>query len=126
MDPKSKYQLGLLYLVRLLISADGVIDEKESTALVKIKEKEQIPDSLFQEFEVSLKEKKEREIYEQGINLMNSCSDEEKLKAFVHLYKMSEADGTVHVKEVRLLLYSIKMVGIEFNDVIALAAKTPN
>lgn len=126
MDPKSKYQLGLLYLVRLLISADGVIDEKESTALVKIKEKEQIPDSLFQEFEASLKEKKEREIYEQGINLMNSCSDEEKLKAFVHLYKMSEADGTVHVKEVRLLLYSIKMVGIEFNDVIALAAKTPN
>lgn len=126
MDPKSKYQLGLLYLVRLLISADGVIDEKESKALIKIKEREKIPDDLFHEFENSLKEKKEREIYEQGISLMNSCSDEDKLRAFVHLYKMSEADGTVHVKEVRLLLYSIKMVGIEFNDVIAMAAKTPN
>jgi hypothetical protein len=34
---------------------------------------------------------------------------------------MSEADGTVHVKEVRLLLYSIKMTGIEFNDVVARA-----
>jgi hypothetical protein len=41
--------------------------------------------------------------------------------ALVHLYKLSEADGLVHVKEVRLLLYSIKMVGVEFNDVVARA-----
>ena len=33
---------------------------------------------------------------------------------------MSEVDGRVHVKEVRLLLYSIKMAGIEFNDVVTL------
>ena len=43
---------------------------------------------------------------------------QEKLNAFVHLYKLSEVDGSVHVKEVRLLLYSIKMAGIEFNDVV--------
>jgi Uncharacterized protein conserved in bacteria len=126
MDAKRKYQLGLLYLVRLLISADGVIDEKEKTALLRIKEKEQIPDSLFDEFETEIVTKKERDIYELGIKLMNECTDEEKLKAFVYLYKMSEADGNVHVKEVRLLLYSIKMVGIEFNDVVARAAQTPN
>jgi hypothetical protein len=47
------------------------------------------------------------------------CSDEEKLRAFVHLYKLSEADGQVHVKEVRLLLYSIRMAKIEFNEVVA-------
>jgi hypothetical protein len=34
---------------------------------------------------------------------------------------MSEADGRVHVKEVRLMLYSIKMVGIEFDDVVKAA-----
>jgi hypothetical protein len=31
---------------------------------------------------------------------------------------MSDVDGSVHVKEVRLLLYSIRAAGIEFNDVI--------
>lgn len=118
MNSNSKYQLGLLYLVRLLISADGVIDDRERKALMKIKEKENISDSLFQEFESTIAVKKEREIYEEGIKLMNSCTDEEKLTAFVHLYKMSEADDNVHVKEVRLLLYSIRMVGIEFNDVV--------
>ena len=124
MDSKSTYQLGLLHLVRLLISADGVIDEKERKALMRIKESEQIPDDLFNNFESTISTKKEREIYEQGIKLINECPDEEKLKAFVHLYKLSEVDGSVHVKEVRLLLYSIKMAGIEFDDVVRLAAKT--
>ena len=66
----------------------------------------------------------DREIYQKGIELINKCSDDEKLDAFVHLYNMSEADGTVHVKEVRLLLYSIKMADIEFNDVVARATQT--
>ena len=65
--------------------------------------------------------KKERDIYTEGVNLLNECTDEEKLNAFVHLYKMSEVDGRVHVKEVRLLLYTIKNSGIEFNDVVARA-----
>lgn len=116
------YQLGLLHLVHLLISADGVIDEKERNAIFKIKTKENIPDSVFSEFEADIATKKEREIYQQGISLVNECTDEEKLKAFVHLYKLSEVDGNVHVKEVRLLLYSIKMAGIEFNDVVEAAA----
>ena len=55
--------------------------------------------------------------------MINRCTEEEKLNAFVHLYKMSEVDGRVHVKEVRLLLYSIKMAGIEFNDVVTRAAQ---
>jgi hypothetical protein len=53
--------------------------------------------------------------------MMNNCTEEEKLNAFVHLYKMSEIDGRVHIKEVRLLLYTIKNAGIEFNDVVARA-----
>lgn len=122
MTPNLTYQTGLLYLVHLLISADGVIDENEKKALKKVREKENIPDSLFAEFENKVAGKKERDIYQEGIELINRCSDEEKLKAFVHLYKMSEVDGRVHVKEVRLLLYSIKMAGVEFNDVVSQAA----
>jgi uncharacterized tellurite resistance protein B-like protein len=118
MATNKNYQLGLLHLVHLLISADGVIDEKERNAILKIKAKENISDSVYAEFENEIKTKKERDIYQQGISLINECTDEEKLNAFVHLYKLSEVDGNVHVKEVRLLLYSIKMAGIEFNDVV--------
>jgi uncharacterized tellurite resistance protein B-like protein len=123
MKTNANYQLGLLYLVHLLINADGVIDEKERSALLKIKSVEKIPDTLFDKFESEIGVRKEREIYQHGINLINECTDEEKLRAFVHLYKMSEADGRVHVKEVRLLLYSIRQVGIEFDDVVKHAAQ---
>lgn len=123
MTRSEKYQLGLLYLVHLLVSADGVVDENEKKAIIKVKEKENISDLILNEFEKRIASKKEREIYHDGIALINRCTDEEKVNAFVHLYKLSEVDGRVHVKEVRLLLYSIKLAGIEFNDVVARAAQ---
>ncbi len=126
MNSTRNSQLGLLYIAHLLISADGVIDEKEYQALSKIKNKESISDSLFKEFEIAVNGKKERDIYTEGIDLLNGCTDEEKVNAFVHLYKMSEVDGRVHVKEVRLLLYTIKSAGIEFNDVVARAQALTN
>lgn len=117
------YHYGLLYLVHLLVSSDGVVDETELAALQRIKVNENIPDNLFKQFEQDVQAKKEREIYEQGIQFLNRCSVEEKLRAFVILYKISEVDGRVHVKEVRLLLYSIKVAGIEFDDVVKEASK---
>jgi uncharacterized tellurite resistance protein B-like protein len=123
MDSNRNYQLGLLYLVHLLINADGIVNENEEKALIKIKEKEKIPTAVFDEFVSEVKSKKPKEIYQKGIQLINECDDKRKLNAFVHLYKISEVDGSVHVKEVRLLLYSIKMADIEFNDVVAAATK---
>ncbi|HOX81863.1 MAG TPA: TerB family tellurite resistance protein [Chryseolinea sp.] len=120
------YQLGLLYLVHLLVSADGVVDEKEMGALQKIREKEKVSDDTFREFELTVQQKKERDIYQTGIEMLNQCTDQEKTNAFVIMYKMSEVDGRVHVKEVRLLLYSIKMTGIEFDDVVNVAKATPS
>jgi uncharacterized tellurite resistance protein B-like protein len=116
------YQFGLLYLLHLLVSADGVIDDKERKALQRVKKLEAISDDIFLKFEQDILNWKERDIYQAGIERLDKCSNEEKLKAFVILYKMSEVDGRVHVKEVRLLLYSIKMAGIEFDDVIKAAA----
>jgi len=114
----TNYQLGLLYLVHLLVSADGIVDDNELAALQNIKTREGISDEIFETFERDVMVKKEKEIYQRGIEMLNQCDDTEKLKAFVTLYKISEIDGRVHVKEVRLLLYSIKMTGIEFDDVV--------
>jgi len=117
------FHLGLLYMVHLLIGSDGKVSTDEQAALLKIKQSEKIPEEIFQLFTDAVSTKSEREIYQEGIELLNKCGDKEKLRAFVHLYKLSEADGNVHVKEVRLLLYSIKLTGIEFNDVVEMAKK---
>jgi uncharacterized tellurite resistance protein B-like protein len=121
---RKQYQLGLLYLVHLLVSADGIVDDNEKEALKKIKLKEKISDTLYAQFEKNVKRKKEREIYQEGIAYLNQCTEAQKLHVFVVLYKLSEVDGHVHLKEVRLLLYSIKMAGIEFDDVVSEAKKT--
>jgi uncharacterized tellurite resistance protein B-like protein len=112
------YHLGLLYLLHSLVSSDGIIDASEQKALQNIQVRDQIPAALFSTFEKEIKRKELREIYEQGIRFIKLCSEEEKLHAFSTLYKMSEVDGIVHIKEVRLLLYSIKAAGIEFDDVV--------
>lgn len=123
MNTSKNYHLGLLYLTHLLILADGEIDEKEFVSLLGIKEKEKISDSIFKEFVDSVREKKEKEIYKIGIDLIGNCTHEEKLNVFAHLFNMAQIDGSFHVREVRFLLYSIKATDIEFNEVIAHAKK---
>src|SRR5690349_5630804 len=86
------YHLGLLYLVHLLVSADGIVDDMELEALQSIRRREKISDEIFSEFENDVRVKKEKDIYQQGIEHLNQCNDDEKLNAFVTLYKMSEAD----------------------------------
>ncbi|MFZ6012873.1 MAG: TerB family tellurite resistance protein [Bacteroidota bacterium] len=112
------YELGLLCLTHLLIGADGIVDDNEIDAWKIIQEREKISDEVFHEFRMLTANKKEREVYQFGIDLINRCTSAEKLHVFVMLYKLSEVDGRVHAKEIRLLLYSIKTAGIEFDDVV--------
>jgi uncharacterized tellurite resistance protein B-like protein len=114
----SSYQLGILNLTHLLVSADGIVDDQEKQALARLRKLENIEDDVFETFTQTVSSMKERDIYKEGIDSINACTDEEKLRALALLYKMSEVDGRVHAKEVRLLLYSIKLTGIEFDDVV--------
>jgi uncharacterized tellurite resistance protein B-like protein len=108
------------------VSADGVVDENELAALDKIKNNEKISDENFKQFKSDIDSKREKDIYQSGIECISKCSEQEKLRAFAILYKMSEVDGRVHVKEVRLLLYSARMTGVEFDDVVKEAAVIPS
>ena len=121
-NQNQNYQLGLLHFAHLLVTVDGFIDEREKNALSSLMKEEKIPEQVYAEFKKSAASKPERDLYERGVQLLSSCSDEEKLSALVHLYRLSEIDDNVHVKEVRLLLYSLKATNVEFEDVV-LSAK---
>ncbi len=115
------YQLGLLHFAHLLVSVDGFIDEREKKAMKDLQVEEQISEPVYYEFEKTVTPKSEREVFQQGIMHLNQCSEQEKLCALVHLYRMAEADNLLHVKEVRLLLYSLKATKVEFEDVVLTA-----
>ncbi len=117
-EASRNYQLGLLYFTHLLICADGVTDAKEIDAVEKLMRHEQIPPDLYTTFQHTLVDKKEREIYTLGLDLVSACTKEEKLNIFSTLYRLAEIDGRVHLKEIKMLLYSIRSAGIEFEDVV--------
>ena len=75
-------------------------------------------DLVYADFQKTVNTRSQREVYDLGVKLLSMCSDEEKLSALVHLYRLSEIDDNVHVKEVRLLLYSLKATNVEFEDVV--------
>jgi len=116
------YQMGLLHFAHLLVTVDGYIDDREKSAINSLLKEEQIPEEVYNDFQKMVKTKSEKELYDRGVKLLSNCSEEEKLSALVHLYRLSEIDNNVHVKEVRLLLYSLKATNVEFEDVV-LSAK---
>lgn len=121
MKTSISYATGLLALTTVLISSDGEISEKELEYVQKIRASEGIQEAVFETITESILGKTEREVYQIGINSINACSEEEKLRAFVKMYQMAQADGVIHVKEVRLLLYAVKITNVDINTVVSMA-----
>jgi uncharacterized tellurite resistance protein B-like protein len=118
MRTTSNYHLGLLNLIYLLVKVDGVVDQLEQEAIQQIKSEEDIPAALLHAFQKSVESCNEQDLYRNGIEFLNQCNEEEKLCAFVHLYRLAQADHAVHEKEIRLLLYGMKKTDIEFEDIV--------
>lgn len=114
---KTNYHLGLLHFVHMLINTDGRIDDREMEFILKIKNEEGIDDSLFLEFSRSIALTKQQDIFSRGLDLLNTCTEEEKICAFVYLFELAEADATISMKEVYLLMYALKVTNIDFDDV---------
>lgn len=115
------YQLGLLHFVYVLINSDEAIDDREMETVRAIQHEEKIEDSVFQEFSRSIATIKRRDIYNRGIELLNTCNEDEKLTAFAHLFRLAESDSSICLNEVKHLLYAIKATKIEFEDVAMIA-----
>ena len=112
------FQLGLLHFVHLLVTVDGQINDQEKRAIHSIKRDEGIPPGVFHRFVREITGKTEQEVFLNGVDMLNQCSEEERLCAFVHLYRLAKADDHLDMKEVKLLLYSLKQTKIEFEDVV--------
>lgn len=121
----NKYNEALLSLLRVIVYADGVFDDDESNAIKEICDIESISDAYYDDFCERVKNLSEKDMYIKGIDSVQECSQEEQIKIYVWLYKMAEVDGTIHVKEVRFLLYSFRQADIEFEQVEEAARKIP-
>jgi len=119
-------QQALLYLTYLLVYSDGEFDENERHAIKYICGVEGISDDDYQGFLIKCQDYSEREIFENGISLLEDCNEDDKTAVFVWLYKLSEADGIVHAKEVRFLLYSLRRASINFDIVKEAASQVAN
>lgn len=124
MGDNTNYQLGLLHLVNLLVHVDGKVDDSERQAILAIKEEENIPDSLYQNFQTRLQTMTEQEVYAKAHEHLVKCTDEERLSAFVHLYKLAQADSSISNKEVKFLLLGLKLNNLSFEDVVLSAGMT--
>jgi uncharacterized tellurite resistance protein B-like protein len=118
------YSTGLLALTSVLVNSDGEISEKELQYVEKLRDSEGIPDALFDSIRQSILGKAERDVYQIGIESLNACSEVDKLRAFVKMYQLAMADGVIHVKEVRLLLYAVKITNVDINTVVKMAEQT--
>jgi len=116
---KTNYHLGLLHFVHMLINSDGHIDDREMETILKIKQEENIDDAVFLEFSRSIAQLRGQDIFNRGLDLLNTCTEEEKLCAFVYLFQLAEADTSISMKEIRLLIYALKVTNVDFNDVAA-------
>ena len=118
MEQNINFQQGLLHLVHLIVNVDGHIDDRERVAMKKIREEEKIPDAVYLEFEKNVEAQTEDSIYENGMEYLSKCTDDERLVVFVHLYKLAEADSTISPKEIRFLFYGLKETKLNFEDIV--------
>jgi uncharacterized tellurite resistance protein B-like protein len=113
----SNYHQGLLHFAHLLMTVDGVIDAREKKELEAICHEENIPDVQFALFQEAIAKKSEMQVYQDGIEFFDRCTEQERLCAMVHLFQLAESDDTIHRKEMRLLLYSLKKTNVDFEDI---------
>ncbi len=125
-DSTDLYKKGVLYLSYSISLADGVAHETEKAAMDKIRQSEHIPKSIYNEFNRDRAHSTEKEIYRTGIDSLKKCDKDHQLRTFAWIFKIMEADGHIHVKEARFMLYALKSFDVNLDEVISYTQKLPN
>ena len=126
MRSKHLFQEGLLYLAHSAASADEINHPAESRAIEKIIEQEKIPEDLYLEVNRTVESALEKEIYKKGMTCFLQIPKEERLRGLAWLYKLIEADGMVHIKEAKWLLYVISSTDVDLDEILDCAVKLPD
>jgi hypothetical protein len=118
MEIIDNYHKGLLFITYLLINSDKEISDNELYYVHKMRVEEGMSDRVFVEHFKSIIGKSEPEIYQIGIEALNRCNDEYKIKAFTRLYQMALSDKVLRTREVRFILYAIKLTHVKVETII--------
>jgi hypothetical protein len=118
MESIDNYHKGLLFVTYLLINSDKEISDNEMYYLHKMRVEEGMSDKMFAEHFKSLIGKSEEEIYQIGIDSLNHCSYKYKVRAISKLYNMALTDKILRTREIRFILYAIKLSHLEVDSVI--------
>jgi uncharacterized tellurite resistance protein B-like protein len=105
------YKIGLLSLMHLLIRSDHEISTLELNFFEQIRREEKIDDTLFDAFRKSLNHKTEKEIYKEGLALIEKCHPSLKTRAFRLLTAMALADSNIDAQETNFLMQSSQHFG---------------
>jgi hypothetical protein len=118
MESIDNYHKGLLFVTYLLINSDKEISDNEMYYLHKMRVEEGMSDKMFAEQFKSLIGKSEEEIYQIGIDSLNHCPYKYKVRAISKLYNMALTDKILRTREIRFILYAIKLSHLEVDSVI--------
>jgi hypothetical protein len=118
MESIDNYHKGLLFVTYLLINSDKEISDNEMYYLHKMRVEEGMSDRMFAEHFKSLIGKSEEEIYQIGIDSLNHCPYKYKVRAISKLYNMALTDKVLRTREIRFILYAIKLSHLEVDSVI--------
>jgi hypothetical protein len=118
MESIDNYHKGLLFVTYLLINSDKEISDNELYYVHKMRVEEGMSDRMFAEQFKSLIGKSEEEIYQIGIDSLNHCPYKYKVRAISKLYNMALTDKVLRTREIRFILYAIKLSHLEVDSVI--------
>jgi uncharacterized tellurite resistance protein B-like protein len=118
--------MSLVHLAYLLVNTDGQVDGREVRILKHIVDEEGLSSSITKDLFRGFKNNSHRRIFDEGIYYLNQCLDKEKLRALAILWRLIEADRTVHHKETLFFQHGLLMTGIKFDDVTAVIQPAGN
>jgi len=125
MNSKQLFHEGLLYLAHSASSVDGISHVDEKRTIRRMIEHEKIPKELDLEVTQCIMVEPQKEIYRKGMSCFLQISKEERIRGLAWLYRLIEADGKVHIKEARWLLYIISSADLDLDEILDYVDKLP-